>query len=303
MVRLAFVVVAVALGGYALARRWDRVGPALIDIGAPTAAGALVAVAAGLLATMQVWRGLLAGLGSPLPLAAAARIFFIGQLGKYIPGSMWPILAQMDLAAPYRVPRRRSATAALLTMLICLCAGLVAALTTLPLFVGRSTVEESVSGRAGYGWVFGAAPVLLVLLHPRLLNPVLRRLSRLVRRPAPEQPLAGRVIVTALGWALLSWVLLGAHVWLLATRLGAPTAATLPLAVGGFAFAWSAGFLVVIAPAGAGVRDLLLIATLSPVLSVGPATAVTLVSRAAMTGGDLLLAGLAAITRRPPARN
>ncbi|MDT5034935.1 MAG: glycosyltransferase 2 family protein, partial [Micromonosporaceae bacterium] len=74
-------------------------------------------------------------------------------------------------------------------------------------------------------------------------------------------------------------------------------------AVGGFAFAWSAGFLVVIAPAGAGVRDLLLIATQSPVLSVGPATAVTLVSRAAMTGGDLLLAGLAAITRRPPARN
>ena len=43
------------------------------------------------------------------------------------------------------------------------------------------------------------------------------------------------------------------------------------------------GFVVVFAPAGAGVREALLIATLSPMLGVGKATAVALVSRVLMT--------------------
>ena len=58
------------------------------------------------------------------------------------------------------------------------------------------------------------------------------------------------------------------------------------------------GFVVVFAPAGAGVREALLIATLSPMLGVGKATAVTLVSRLLMTGGDLITAGTAATLAR-----
>ena len=98
----------------------------------------------------------------------------------------------------------------------------------------------------------------------------------------------------ALAWSCSSWVLYGLQIWLLATRLGAPGGRTALLAVGGFAFAWSVGFLVVFAPAGAGVRDVLLVAILGPVLGVGSATAVALVSRALMTAGDLLTAALAA---------
>jgi glycosyltransferase 2 family protein len=48
------------------------------------------------------------------------------------------------------------------------------------------------------------------------------------------------------------------------------------------------------------VREVLLVALLSPVLGVGAATAVALVSRALTTVGDLLAAGLAAgCVRRP----
>jgi hypothetical protein len=48
------------------------------------------------------------------------------------------------------------------------------------------------------------------------------------------------------------------------------------------------------------VRDVLLIAVLGPVLGAGSATAVALVSRALMTAGDLLTAGLAAASSRAP---
>jgi hypothetical protein len=211
-------------------------------------------------------------------------------LGKYLPGSVWPVLAQMELGNAYRVPRHRSAAASVLTMVVSLLTGLLAALATLPF----------VAGATAYLWAFAITPVLLACLHPRVLNAVVGRLLRLTRRPPLELPLTGRAMAAALAWSWASWVLYGLQIWLLATRLGAPPGRTVLLAVGGFAFAWSVGFLVVLAPAGAGVRDVLLIATLSPVLGTSRATAVALMSRALMTAGDLLTAALAAASSRPP---
>jgi hypothetical protein len=291
LTRVGFVVVAGGLGGYAVARQWGEVRAGLAQLGALTVVAALVAVLAGLVATMQVWRVLLSALGSPLPARTASRIFFLGQLGKYIPGSMWPVLVQMELAQAARVPRSRSATAAVLTLVTSLCAGLLAALATLPFLPTEPYLPTGAT--ADFRWAFLAVPVLLAMMHPRVVNAAVGRLLRLTGRPPLERPLSARAVAVAMVWALLSWVLLGAQVWLLAIRLGAPPGRGLVLAVGGFALAWSAGFLVVLAPAGAGVREILLVATLAAVLSVGAATAVALVSRVLMTVGDLVLAGVA----------
>jgi glycosyltransferase 2 family protein len=283
-VRWGFVAVAVALCGYAVIRHWSEVRAALASLGFLAVAGALVGVLLALLATMQVWRRLLAALGSPLPARAAARVMFIGQLGKYLPGSVWPVLAQMELGTAHQVPRHRSASAAVLTMLLTLLAGLLVALVTLPFLPGG----------ASYRWVFLAAPVLLVCLHPKVVNRVMNWLLRVTRRPPLEQPLAGRAVAGALAWAVGSWLCYGLQIWLMATRLGAPYGTGALLATGGFAFAWCVGFLVVFAPAGAGVRDVLLVAVLAPTIGVAGATAIALVSRVLLTVGDLITAAAAA---------
>ena len=210
--RWGFVAVAVALCGYAVVRQWPEVRAGLASLGFVSVAGAMVGVLLALLATMQVWRVLIGALGSPLPVGASARVMFIGQLGKYLPGSVWPVLAQMELGTAHRVPRHRSASASVLTMLLTLLAGLLVALVTLPF----------VSGSTSYWWVFLVAPVLLVCLYPKLLNGVLNRMLRLTRRPPLEQPLAGRAIAGALAWALISWTCYGLQIWLMAIRLGAP---------------------------------------------------------------------------------
>ncbi len=282
-VRWGFVAVAVGLAVYAVTREWSGVRDALASLGYLRVAAAMVSVLFAIFAAMQMWRALLSALGSPLPLHTAARILFIGQLGKYLPGSIWPVLAQMELASAHNVPRRRSATASALTLLLALVTGLLIALATLP-FVARSTP---------YRWVFLAAPVLLICLHPRLLNRLIDRLLRLARRPALEQPLTGRALAGALGWSAMSWVCYGLQIWLLVTRLGASYGSGALLAVGGFAFAWCVGFLVVFAPAGAGIREVMLIAMLGPVVGVGGATAVALLSRALVSLGDVLMAGAA----------
>src|SRR5262249_32863213 len=144
-------------------------------------------------------------------------------------------------------------------------------------------------------------PVLVACLHPRVLNPLLNRLLKLAKRPALEQPLSGRVLASAIAWCVVAWLFNGLQIWLLASRVGAPLGTAALLAVGGFAFAWSVGFLVVFAPAGVGVREVLLITLLTPAVGAGAATAVALVSRVVTTAGDLLVAGAASARRRPGA--
>ena len=283
-VRWGFGAAAVAIGGYAVARQWTDVRTALASIGALMVAAAMVSVLIAMFAAMQVWRVLLAALGSPLPIRVAARIMFVGQLGKYVPGSVWPVLAQMELGSAHRVPRHHSASASVLTMLVSMFSGLLTALVTQPFFAGSTP----------YLWAFLAVPGLLACLHPKVLNSVLGRLFRLIRRPPLEQPLTARAIATSLAWSFGSWIFYGLQIWLLATRLGASRGPAALLALGAFAFAWIAGFLAVFAPAGAGVREVVLVALLGPVIGVGAGTAVALVSRALTALGDLLAAAAAA---------
>ena len=97
----------------------------------------------------------------------------------------------------------------------------------------------------------------------------------------------------ASGWALVTWLGLGAHIYLLARPFGATGFAAFLAAVGGMALAVAAGILFIPAPAGAGIRDAVLVATLTPTINATNALAVALVSRAMLIGVDLLLAGLA----------
>ena len=289
----AVVVIAVGIGAYEIDKEWNEVHHALLRIGLLASFEALLVLLVMQFATLRQWQALLAGLGSPLRTRTAGRIFFIGQLGKYIPGSVWPVLTQMELGARANVPRSRSAGASILTMILSLATGLLVAAATLP-FAHYS---------ADYDWVFILVPVILVCLYPRVLNPLLNWLFKLTKRPGLDQPVTLTMLSKALAWSLLAWLANGVQIWILAEKLGAPAGRTIPIALGGYALAWCVGFVIVFSPAGAGFRDALLVLFLAPVLAHSPALAVALVSRAVNTISDLLVAGAAAFRRpRPSSR-
>jgi glycosyltransferase 2 family protein len=283
LVRYGFVVVTLGFGAYAVIRDWHKIGPALGQIGVPVSLASLAITLLALVASMWTWRVLLAGLGSPLSFGVAARVMFVGQLGKYLPGSVWPVLAQMELATEHGVPRARTATASLLNMPVAILTALLAALVTLP-FTGGST---------GYLWFIAAAPVLLACLHPKVLNYLINRMFKLAKRPPLEQPLTGRVIAVSAAWSFLSWLLYGAALWLLAIRVGVPAGVGYPLSVGAFALGFALGFVIILAPAGAGIREVVMIAILSHPAGILAITvgAVVLVWRLVTIAGDVLVAG------------
>lgn len=284
----AVVVAAVGVGAYSIDVEWQQVHRALDEIGPLACFEALLVLLVMQFATLRQWQALLAGLGSPLRTTTAGRIFFIGQLGKYIPGSVWPIVTQMELGARASVPRTRSASASVLTMVLSVATGLLVAAATVP-FAHYS---------AGYDWVFILVPVIAVCLYPKVLNPLLNRLFKLTKRPGLDQPVTLTMLSKALAWSLLAWIANGAQIWILAEKLGAPVGRAVPIALGGYAFAWCVGFVIIFAPAGAGARDALLILALGPLVGKHPALAVALVSRGVNTASDLLVAGAAAF-RRP----
>ena len=278
---LRLAVLAGFLGALAwsLAAQWGSVRPLLGQLSPPSLAAALGAVAGGILATFLCWRAILADLGGRLPAIAGARVFFLGQLGKYLPGSLWPVMAQMELGRDHQVPERASGSAVAVFLLVLVGTGLAVAAATAPL-LGSDAVHT-------YWWLLAVLPLTLVVLLPSVLNRMLALAMRVARRPPLPTPLSAAGILRAAGWALVSWLAYGLQVWVLAAQF---TEAGLPLAVratGAFAAAWCAGFLLVVVPAGAGVREAALVLLLAGVLTRSQATVVAVVSRLLFVVGDL----------------
>jgi len=278
---------AVTLAVWATLTQRDDAGAALRRLGpAPVALAAAAAVGT-VACTGMLWRAVLADLGDRLPVRTAATIFLLGQLGKYLPGSLWPVLMQTELGSRHGVSRRRTAATSLATLLVSLTSGLLIVVVTLP-FLPR------VPGNLR--WFALAAVPLAGSLHPAVLGRVIDAGLRLAR----AEPLRARTTpagtAVAIAWAVASWVCSGLQVLALAVPLGMPlTARSLLLAIGGFALGWSVGFLVLVAPAGAGAREATLVAVLGSALPTGGALVVALLSRLLFTVADLVLAGLAAL--------
>jgi len=287
----------IGLAVYEYASRWTQVRADLAKLAGYDVAGAALCAIAGLFCMMLAWRALLADLGSPLPLPAAIRVMFIGQLGKYVPGAVWAVAAQVELARDYDVPRRRSATASLVGMATTLVMALVAAGVTLPL--------TSASAARHYWWVLAITPLAVACLYPPVIKFGLDLVLKVVRRPPLEKSVSVRGMARALAWTALGWLFYGVHAWLLISEFARHGGGwdVFALSLGGYALAWSVGFLIIFFPGGIGPREWALIAVLAPVMSSASALVVALASRVVMSVGDLVWAGVGLAIGRAHSRS
>jgi hypothetical protein len=293
--RVGFLVLALVLAVVAVVVRREAVAQALGQIGPGAVLGAVGLGVLWVVLTLLAWRAVLTDLGSPLPLRAAAPVFLVSQLGKYVPGGVWNVVAAAELGAEHKVPRRRSLSAMAVSVLVAIVTGLLVAV------VAVSLAPAPV--RVSYGWVLWVTPALVVVLVPPVLNRVLALALRIARRPALEHELSARGLGACVAWSLAGWVVAGAQVSLLAVAAGMePNGQTLALASGGYALAWVVGFLVVVVPAGLGAREVVLGAVLAGQLSPGGVIAVVLLSRVALTVADVLLGLLGLAVARRSAR-
>lgn len=291
LLRAGFLVLAVALAVAAVVLERDAVSAAISRLDGARVAGAMLFSLANVLLAMMSWRAVMADLGSPLHVRDAARIYLVGQVGKYVPGGVWNLLAAAELGRDHGIPRRRTVAAMLVTVLLGVTMGVLLALVLLPFAPGTLFSR--------FWWASAVAPLLLVVIHPAVLNRLLAVVLRLTRRDPLDGATSIRGTAVAAVWAIVSWFAVGIQVWLLATALGAPAdVPTLALTTGGYALAWVLGFLVLVVPAGVGPREAALALVLAGLLGRGEILVVVLLSRVLLTVADLGTAGVALLTAR-----
>jgi hypothetical protein len=289
LLSIAVGVAVLALGGWLVARNADDLRRAAADIGvgAICLSGALAV--AGTVLIGQVWLVLLRGLGVSAQRRDAFGVFFVSQLGKYLPGSVWPVIAQMEFGRRWGAPRRVMLTANILMLAVVAATGLT---------VGAALLSwSSNGGLARYGWALVFLVPLLACLHPRVIPAALDLLLRAVgREPLRVQP-TGRSMLAAMACGFAVWLVMGLHLLVMTQALGADGPRAVAAAVGGMGLGWAAGLLFIPAPAGAGVRDAVLVATFAPQIGTSEALVVALASRVLLLLADVVLAAVGAAVR------
>ena len=283
VLRVTIAMVTLAAVVYAVAKNWADVSVHLDKISASTFVWSTLAAAVGTVLTMVGWKTILRDLGSDLHFAPASGVSFVGQLGKYLPGSLWSVLVQADIAAHLKVPRRRTAVTGLLALGFALLTGLLVGLPAASLLLTRSASEFD-------WWLLLGIPLLVVLCVPRLLNGIIARLLRLLRRPPLEHDLSAPAVLRAVALFIGVWLFFGVHTLLLARAVAEDAAGLTMAAVTGYALSVSLGMLTVVLPAGLGAREGLLTLILATVMPTPAAAAVAIVSRFIVTIVDVVAA-------------
>ena len=192
---------------YGLVAEWPRVEPTVTHLQVYSIACSLAASMGAAFCMMLAWRRLLADLGSKLPVLVAARVTFVSQLGKYLPGAVWSFAAHVELGHDYNVPRRRGAASVIVALAVAVATGLLIAAIALP-FAAPDIASK-------YLVVLAAVPIIVVCLAPPVLTRILNVALRLIRQEPLEHPISWRGLAGTLGWTIAGWLLFGLQAWVL----------------------------------------------------------------------------------------
>ena len=232
-----------------------------------------------------VWCWILRLLSAPIWGSWAIIVYLKTNLGKYLPGNVWHFVWRMQALRSGGTSTAVAITGVVLEPILMAVAALAIAIVILPSTVLQTVILVSV----------------LTLIHPRILNPILKRLA-LARiqqaentdeqitvpelRAYPVSPFIGEIVFVffrGLGF-LLCFLALDVttfqHVWAI---------------LGAFSFAWLLGLIVPGAPGGLGVFE-------ATALTLMPATFPTAIVLGAValyrlnsTLAEVLGAGLAVL--------
>ena len=229
---------------------------------------------------IETWRRILTGWKAYLPFGVAARIWFVSNLGKYLPGKVWSIAAMGVMARQQDVSPVAAAGSSILIQLVTVATGIALVLVTGIRAVDQPTLAIVV------GVILAAGIATMPALLPRLARVAAGLTGKAIEVP----PVPVSSLWIAVAGSLLSWIAYGLAFKLFVVGVlgGAAGATTSYIAV--YAASYIIGFLALFAPGGVVVRESALVAGM---VRLGLATqadafAVAVASRLWLTVVELL---------------
>ena len=280
---LALVLVFV---GLYLSRQWDSIREVSLTIHWPLLIASQLVLTFGLgLLPLGNWTTL-DDLGARLPPVTVWHIFYLSNMAKYLPGSIWALPSRAIFYNRQGVSKTKSGAALVWEVLLMVVSAALVSLLALRLLIRYVSVEVFVAA------LVGLLVVALLFALPSVRRFARRRLLRF------EATLSLGGVVRTLGAYIVSWVVMGiAFAGMVASIAPAFDWAATPELIGLFTGSWLVGFLAIFAPGGIGVRDLLLALGLSAYLQDPLPTVIAVFARVMWTIAELLGLGIVSLWR------
>lgn len=298
-VKVLIVVVVVWCIRHTLVDAWDQLGERRwqLNFGWLAVSGCLYLL--GTLLCGIFWHRTLLALGQKVSLPRALRAYYIGHLGKYVPGKAMVVILRTGLVRGDGVDTSLAAVSVFFETLTMMSIGALMAAAIVAGWFREQTL------------LFWAALAMMAAAGLPTLPPVFRRLVRLVgvgrANPAIAEKLGDLSYKTVfLGWALtgLGWVILGLSFWAVLRALGVGEAnpfAQLHLHTAAVTLATVAGFLSFV-PGGAVVREAVLVELMVPQLGDAVAVLSAILLRLVWLVAELVISGILYFVTRLTAR-
>jgi len=249
-----------------LTQQWSEVRDQVADAERGWIAAALLAAGCAMTWIAAGWQRALGLLGPPPGRARTIAWYYTGEIGKYVPGGVWPVLGRGELARRGGVPRQWAYPSVALSLAALYLAALGVAAVLVPLDLAEQA--ESPGALA----LLALLPLGLAALHPRVLRWGRDRLVRLTGMGADVVIPPWRDTVRVVAGYVPAWVFIWAATWCTARAL-LPHPPLLRIGVA-TTLSWAAGFVAVPVPAGAGVREAVFVAASGLPAGIGATIAI-----------------------------
>lgn len=223
------------------------------------------------------WQKLIVMLGAKLPLLKAMRIWFIANTGRYLPGNIWVYAGLVAMAEKAGVSKRISLQ------------GMI--------------YSQAASNLIGLGFVIALFykiinPVILCLvlfvgvlfIIPPFFSFIINFFLKILNKSPLENRLEFQQLAFYFFLQLVNWLLISFTFFLFLRSFTDLSIFVNPEILIMMPACWTVAFLTLIAPGGLGVREVLLIKLLTPIIGPAPAIVLPWVHRLFQTGIELLLA-------------
>ena len=225
------------------------------------------------------WNLILKLLKSNIPQKSASGIYFISQLGRYIPGKIWYILGRVGMTRKYNIPKRIIILSGFLELVLVMASASIIFLLALIFFPIIPEIQTYLP--------YLAILIVLILIgiHPISLNLILK----ILKKTEIKIKLSYIKILLTLLFFILVWAIKGIAFYYLISSITLLDISNLFWVISVFSISWVIGYLILITPGGIGAREGLIVYLLTPLFPLPITVAISLLTRIWMIITEFIL--------------
>jgi len=283
---IAIGVAGVAFVIKTLVSKWDEVSNAFSQVDAINLVLSLLLGLAAMTSIGWIWVTMIVARSHNVRHRNAMSWYFTGQLGKYVPGGIWPIVGRAELAVRNGIPRLDAYASTGLSLVTTYAAAVVAIAIGAASTSGHRLVAVLIA--------FGLVTAYIAFSQPSLRAVIIRIASRISSSASSLTDPKRVVRLTVLH--VPAWILMSLSTSVTATAFGAHIGIADMLFI--TTTSWLAGFVVVGVPGGIGVREAVFTSLAGGIIGTPMAVSLALMSRVVFIAVDLTGALVSSVISR-----